>query len=89
MRPFWKCSFVIKTLVGKNLKFYPLQKNWGLVSILGPVSPKSKNPHKFTSFNFLMVNEIFLEISYCQQDFGKNKIDILPILEELGPYFHI
>ena len=31
----------------------------------------------------------FLEISYCHKNFGKNKIEILPFLEELGPNFHI
>ena len=31
-----------------------------------------------------MLKETFLEKSYCQWNFGKNKIDILPFLVEQG-----
>ena len=34
-----------------------------------------------------MLNETFLEISYCHKNFAKNKIEILPLLEELVPNF--
>ena len=36
-----------------------------------------------------MLNEAILEMSYYQLNFGKNKIEILPFLWELGPNFHI
>ena len=36
-----------------------------------------------------MLNETFLEVYYCHKNFGKNKIEILPFLEELVPNFHI
>ena len=36
-----------------------------------------------------MLNETFLEMPYCQKNFGKNKIEILLFLEELVPDFHI
>ena len=36
-----------------------------------------------------MLNETILEMSYYQLNFGKNKIEILPFLWELGPNFHI
>ena len=36
-----------------------------------------------------MLNETFLEISYCHKNFAKNKIEILPLFEELVPNFHI
>ena len=28
-------------------------------------------------------------LTYCHKNFGKNKIEILPFLGELGPNFHI
>ena len=36
-----------------------------------------------------MLTETFLKICYCHKDFDKNKIEILPYFEELGPNFHI
>ena len=36
-----------------------------------------------------MLNEAFLQMSHCQKNFGKNKIEILPFLGELEPNFHI
>ena len=72
MRPFWKCLTVIKTLVRTKLKFYPFWKNWGLIYIFGSFGPKSKNPHKFSSLNFIMLNETILEMPYYQLNFGKN-----------------
>ena len=39
--------------------------------------------NKFSSLNPLIFNETFLEMSR-QQSFGKNKIQILPFLGELG-----
>ena len=74
MRPFWKCLIVIKTLVRTKLKFYPFWKNLDLISIFGPVGPKSKNPHEFSSLNF-MFNETILEMPY-QLNFGKNRLEI-------------
>ena len=73
MKPFWKCIIVIKTLVRTKLKFYPFWKNWCLISIFGPVFPKSKHPHKFPFLNFIMLNETILEMRYCQINFGKNR----------------
>ena len=35
-----------------------------------------------------MLNETFLEVSFCELNFGKNKIEISPFLEELGPNLH-
>ena len=34
-----------------------------------------------------MLNETFLEMSYCGKNFGKNKIEMLPFLEEVVPNF--
>ena len=36
-----------------------------------------------------MLDESLLEMPYCQQNFGENKIEMLPCLGELGPNFHI
>ena len=36
-----------------------------------------------------MLNETILEMSYCQWNFGKDKIEILPFWGELGPTFCI
>ena len=78
MRPFWKCLIVIKHVVRTKLKFYPFWKNWGLISIFGPIGTKSKNPHKFSSLHFLMLNETILEMWYSQLNFGNNRLEILP-----------
>ena len=74
MRLFWKCLIVSKTLVRTKSKFNPFGVNWSLLSIFGPITPKSKNPHKFNSLNLLKLNEIILEMPYCQLNFGKNKL---------------
>ena len=36
-----------------------------------------------------MLNETFLEMSYCHKNIGNNKTEILPFLGELGPNFYI
>ena len=36
-----------------------------------------------------MLSETILEMSYYKQNSGKNKIDILPFLLDVGPNFHI
>ena len=77
MRPFWKCLIVSKTLVRTKLKFCSFWGNWGLISIFGPVGPKS-NPHKFSSLKLLILDETILEITYCKSNFGKNKLEFLP-----------
>ena len=76
--PFWKCLIVSKTLVRTKLKCYPFWENWGLISIFGPFGPKSKSLHKFSSLNFLMLNEIIFEMPYCLLNFGKKRLEILP-----------
>ena len=61
-----------------------------LISIFGPVGPKSKNPHEFSSLNF-MFNETILEMPY-QLNFGKNRLEILSFFFfgwGLGADFHI
>ena len=62
-----------------KLKFYPFWENWCLISIFGPIVPKSKNPHKFTSLYFLMLNETILEMTHCQLNFDKNRLEYLPL----------
>ena len=90
MKPFWKCLIISKTLVRTKLKFYPFGVNWGLLSIFGPITPKSKNPHKFNSLNLLMLNETILEMPYCQLNFGKKKKTWnFTFLGSLGADFHI
>ena len=89
MRPSRKCLIVSKTLVRTKLKFHPFWRNWGLISIFGPIGAKSKNPHKFSSLNLLMYSETILEMPYCQLNFGKNRPGILPFWGALGPDFHI
>ena len=89
MRSFWKCFIVSKTLIRTKLKFYFLWGNWGLIFILGPLSLKSKNPHKFNSLNLLMLNDTILEMPYCQLNFGKKKLENIPFLGDLGADFHI
>ena len=88
MRRFWKYLIVIKTLVRTKLKSYPFGMNWGLLSIFGPITPKSKNPDKFDSLNLLMLSETILEMPYCQLNFGKSNLEILPFWGalELIPY---
>ena len=66
----------------------------GLISLFEPISQKSKNQHKFSPLNFLMLNKTILEIPYCQLNFGKNKLEILPFFwggggGRLGAEFHI
>ena len=51
--------------------------NWGLFSIFGRITSKQKHPHKFNSGKLLMLSETILEMSYCQLNFGKNKLKIL------------
>ena len=63
--------------------------NCCLLSLFGPITPKSKNSHKFNSFNLLMLNETILEMPYCQLNFGKNKLEIFTFGEGLGADFHI
>ena len=77
MRLSWKCLIVSKTLVRTKLQLYPFWKNLGLISIFGPVGPKSKNPHELNSLNFLTINETILEMPYCQLNFSKNRLEIL------------
>ena len=75
-----------------KLQFYPFGVNWGLLSIFGPITPKSKNPHKFNYLNLFMLNETILEIpvKLCQLNFGKNKLEIiLSFWGGLGADFHI
>ena len=91
MRSFWKCLIVSKTLVRTKLKFYPFGMNWGLLSLFGSITPKSKNPHKFNFLNLLLHNETILEMPYCQLNFGKNKLEILPFwgtLELISVFGH-
>ena len=68
MRSFWK--------------FHLFGGNWGLISIFGAIDPKSKNLHKFSSLNFFMLNETILEIPYCQLNFGKARLEILPKIKK-------
>ena len=57
--------------------------------MFGPIGLKLKILYKFSSLNLPMLNEAFLEMPYWHKNIGKNKIEILPFLEELGPNFHI
>ena len=57
--------------------------------MFGPIGLKLKILYKFSSLNLLMLNEAFLEMPYWHKNISKNKIEILPFLEELGPNFHI
>ena len=61
-----------------NWNFTFLRGSWGLISIFGPVSLKSKISHKFSSLNHLMLNETVLEMSYCQLNVGKNRLEVMP-----------
>ena len=75
MRLFLKSLIVIKT--GKNkIEVLTFWKNWCQISIFQPVSPKLKNPHKFTNLNFLMLNETILEMPYCQLNFSKTGLKL-------------
>ena len=82
MRRFWKCLIVSKTLVKTKSKFYPFEGNCDLISIFRPISPKSenhiKNPNTHSP-NVLMLNEEILEMPYFQLNFGKDKLETLPI----------
>ena len=47
-----------------------------LIFIFVPISPKSKNQHKFNYLNLLMLNETILEMPYGQLNFGKNNLKL-------------
>ena len=70
---------------GKNkIVILPFLEELGLISLFEPISQKSKNQHKFSPLNFLMLNKTILEIPYCQLNFDKNKLEILPFFFEGG-----
>ena len=50
-----------------------------LIFIFVPISPKSKNQHKFNYLNLLMLNETILEMPYCQLNFDKNNLEVIPL----------
>ena len=62
---FLKMSYCHKNFGKNKIEILPFLEDWGLISIFGPVGPKSKNPHMFSSLNFLMLNETILEMPYC------------------------
>ena len=69
-------------MVRTKLKFHPFWKNWGLICIFEPIGLKSKNPYKFSSLNFLMLNEAILKMLYGQLNFGMIKLEILHFLRK-------
>ena len=50
-----------------------------LIFIFVPISPKSKNQHKFNYLNLLMLNETISEMPYCQLNFDKNNLEVIPL----------